>query len=90
VELLCAPDDVTPSQLLHQLIGHYIEAKTGKPRRPEQTSASATPVRFALCGVHATLRDIRQQGCCCSVGAHSVCNTREVAAALGTPLTANC
>jgi Ribbon-helix-helix protein len=35
-EQLCAEEDATPSQVVRRLIRSYIEAKQGKPWRPEE------------------------------------------------------
>lgn len=35
-EQLCAEEDTTPSQVVRRLIRAYIEARLGKPWRPEE------------------------------------------------------
>jgi hypothetical protein len=38
-ESLCAEEDQTPSQVVRRLIRAYIEQRTGKPWKPDGTSA---------------------------------------------------
>lgn len=40
-ERLCAERDTTPSQVVRQLIRHYIEAQTGKPWSAGESKAAA-------------------------------------------------
>lgn len=41
-ESLCAEADMTPSQVVRQLIRDYIEQRTGQPWRPKADNDSAT------------------------------------------------
>ena len=36
-ERLCAEEDTTPSQVVRRLLRAYIEERTGKPWKPEET-----------------------------------------------------
>jgi hypothetical protein len=38
-ERLCAEEDTTPSQVVRRLLRAYIEERTGKPWKPEESDA---------------------------------------------------
>lgn len=42
-ERLCAGQDLTPSQVLRQLMREYIEAKTGQPWQPPASTSQRKP-----------------------------------------------
>jgi hypothetical protein len=42
-ERLCAAQDLTPSQVLRQLMREYIEAKTGRPWQPPAPTPRRKP-----------------------------------------------
>lgn len=42
-ERLCAEQDLTPSQVLRQLMREYIEAKTGQPWQPPASATRRKP-----------------------------------------------
>jgi hypothetical protein len=40
-ERLCAEEDTTPSQVVRRLLRSYIEERTGKPWKPDETGGEA-------------------------------------------------
>ena len=46
-ERLCAEEDATPSQVVRRLVRAYIEDRTGKPWKPDETEEAETPRKTA-------------------------------------------
>lgn len=46
-ERLCAAEDMTPSQVVRQLIRLYIGERQGRPWTPSDTDGGAAPVKKA-------------------------------------------
>lgn len=44
-ESLCAEEDTTPSQVVRRLIRSYIEERTGKPWKPDNSPGAAKAKR---------------------------------------------
>ncbi len=42
LERLCAEQDTTPSQVVRKLLRAYIEERTGKPWRPDESEAGSS------------------------------------------------
>ena len=42
-ERLCAEEDATPSQVVRRLVRAYIEERTGKPWKPEESQDDEAP-----------------------------------------------